>query len=519
MNEVYLAVYRRAGTEGDEPASWETLQEPMLIAAAEVVPWAQHHQSGWRLGAPLLIAGDAWDAYAADMAPPPAGSGSTSCVRKPPAWPAGAAGLAARAVGAGRAGRAALCKRQGRLHHRRAHARRRRQPKARRAIPATPQPLTDADLDEVVALEANVQSFPGRVAISPMRWRPAMALDLAPEGRLAGFCILMFAPDVAHLLVIAVARDLHRQGLGGELMHWCEQRARERGRRACCWKCGHPTPRPSRSIRSTAICRSACAVAITRRTRADARTPGHAKAFRRERSLSMNAVRSPEDIMPAIPPAGAAAPRVNPLQRIWLREIGMEKLWLKPAPAARQVDAQVVDLKGSVRPSGSGRTFGPGLAGRAARCSGAGAGAPGRTRRRASPRCAAARRPPVAGRSRKSPRPRSFPWPSARATPPWTNCASSRVLHRLRPVPGTPPRGLRPWRPAGALAGGGRGAGRTGRPPGPTLRRPFGPAARRHAVGRGHEPRARRVHRQRDRAARPATATPSPRKSPPAAPT
>ena len=38
----------------------------------------------------------------------------------------------------------------------------------------------------------------------------------------------------------------------------------------------------------------------------------------------MNAVRSPEDIMPAIPPAGAAAPRVNPLQRIWLREIGME---------------------------------------------------------------------------------------------------------------------------------------------------------------------------------------------------
>ena len=67
----------------------------------------------------------------------------------------------------------------------------------------------------------------------------------------------------------------------------------------------------------------------------------------------MNAVRSPEDIMPAIPPAGAAAPRVNPLQRIWLREIGMEKLWLKPTPAARQVDAQVVDLKkeASVRPA------------------------------------------------------------------------------------------------------------------------------------------------------------------------
>lgn len=32
--------------------------------------------------------------------------------------------------------------------------------------------------------------------------------------------------------------------------------------------------------------------------------------------------------------ARPAAPRVNPLQRIWLREIGMERLWMRPAPAA-----------------------------------------------------------------------------------------------------------------------------------------------------------------------------------------
>lgn len=31
-------------------------------------------------------------------------------------------------------------------------------------------------------------------------------------------------------------------------------------------------------------------------------------------------------------PTPATAPRVNPLQRIWLREIGMERLWLRPAP-------------------------------------------------------------------------------------------------------------------------------------------------------------------------------------------
>lgn len=37
---------------------------------------------------------------------------------------------------------------------------------------------------------------------------------------------------------------------------------------------------------------------------------------------------SPLDAAPT-----SSAPRINPLQRIWLREIGMERLWLRPAPA------------------------------------------------------------------------------------------------------------------------------------------------------------------------------------------
>ena len=146
----------------------------------------------------------------------------------------------------------------------------------------------------------------------------------------------------------------------------------------------------------------------------------------------MNAVRSPEDIMPAIPPAGAAAPRVNPLQRIWLREIGMEKLWLKPAPAARQVDAQVVDLKRK-RPSvrlGSNVRTRP----RRSRCPlRPGAAAPGPE---APARVAPAVRsgPPPAGRqagagsrrgpghSRRRARAQRHPGRTARA---------GRVLHRL----------------------------------------------------------------------------------------
>ena len=212
----------------------------------------------------------------------------------------------------------------------------------------------------------------------------------------------------------------------------------------------------------------------------------------------MNAVRSPEDIMPAIPPA-APPPRVNPLQRIWLREIGMEKLWLKPAPAARQVDAQVVDLKRkrpSVRLGSSVRTR-P----RRSRC-------PLQRRRRAARRAGSAgarrpgraQRPPPSrspSRSRKSPRPRSFRRRARAQRHPGRTARAGRVLTACGLCQDAATRSSA-MAASRALAGGGRGAGRTGRPPGPALRRPFGPAARRHAVGRGHEPRARRVHRQRD---------------------
>lgn len=75
--------------------------------------------------------------------------------------------------------------------------------------------------------------------------------------------------------------------------------------------------------------------------------------------------------------------------------------------------------------------------------------------------------------------------------------ATGAGLHRLRPVPGAAPRRIRHGRPAGALDGGGRGARRAGRPPGAAIRRPLRKAAGCDAAVGGHEPRARRVHRQR----------------------
>lgn len=235
MNEVYLAVYRPvAGADGE--SVWETLQAPLLIAAAEVVPWTAHHLPAWSRAAGRalqpLLAGDAWDAYAADMSIP-AGWRRADEAQRPEA--ASVARLARQAWSRGEAvapEQAAPLYVRDKVAFTTAERLRGEggNPKAQSTLaPAHPQPLTDADLDEVVALEANVQSFPWtRGNFADALAAGYGAWTLRRDGRVAGFCILMFAPDVAHLLVIAVARSLHRQGLGSVLLDWCEQQARER---------------------------------------------------------------------------------------------------------------------------------------------------------------------------------------------------------------------------------------------------------------------------------------------------
>lgn len=235
MNEVYLAVYRPVA-DADGESAWETLQAPLLIAAAEVVPWTAHHLPAWSRAAGRalqpLLAGDAWDAYAADMSIP-AGWRRAGEAQRPEA--ASVARLARQAWSRGEAvapEQAAPLYVRDKVAFTTAERLRGEggNPKAQSTLaPAYPQPLTDADLDEVVALEANVQSFPWtRGNFADALAAGYGAWTLRRDGRVAGFCILMFAPDVAHLLVIAVARSLHRQGLGSVLLDWCEQQARER---------------------------------------------------------------------------------------------------------------------------------------------------------------------------------------------------------------------------------------------------------------------------------------------------
>ncbi|WP_241069433.1 uracil-DNA glycosylase [Achromobacter insuavis] len=52
----------------------------------------------------------------------------------------------------------------------------------------------------------------------------------------------------------------------------------------------------------------------------------------------------------------SSAPRVNPLQRLWLRELGMERLWLRPAPqpvAAPQVVVSKTDSPAAEQAGGA----------------------------------------------------------------------------------------------------------------------------------------------------------------------
>lgn len=91
-----------------------------------------------------------------------------------------------------------------------------------RAAPATHialLPMRHADLPEVLELERSVQSHPW----TAKNFEDALdagyeAWVLRDDAGLAGFCLAMTAPDVVHILVIAVAPKRQRGGLGQLLL-------------------------------------------------------------------------------------------------------------------------------------------------------------------------------------------------------------------------------------------------------------------------------------------------------------
>lgn len=92
-------------------------------------------------------------------------------------------------------------------------------------------PMTAADVDEVWALECSVFPYP---------WSRGNFVDAVasgydcwtvrdPGGELAGYYLLMYALDEAHLLDVAVAGKRQRQGLGRRLLDEIAARARGQG--------------------------------------------------------------------------------------------------------------------------------------------------------------------------------------------------------------------------------------------------------------------------------------------------
>ena len=97
--------------------------------------------------------------------------------------------------------------------------------------PLSYAPMTPGDVDEVWALEQSVFPYPwsrANFAESLSSGYDAWTVR-DPLGALAGYYLLMYAVDEAHLRDVAVAGARQRQGLGRHLLDRIAARAREQG--------------------------------------------------------------------------------------------------------------------------------------------------------------------------------------------------------------------------------------------------------------------------------------------------
>jgi len=244
MQEVYVAAYTpdtsAASAAPDGEHGWRVLQDPVLMPVSAVVAYSVARLPQWSaaVGRALtgVAAGDAWTTYATQM-PLPAGwrSALDHRTQRPHAEAVARLGLhdwrAGKALPADEAMPRYV---RDKIAYTTAERLQGQGGNPRAALPegatATITPMSEQDIDEVLALECSVQSHPwtrGNFADALAAGHSAWVLREA--GRLLGFVVLMAAPDVAHLLVIAVARDAQRQGHGGRLLAHCEAHTRRQG--------------------------------------------------------------------------------------------------------------------------------------------------------------------------------------------------------------------------------------------------------------------------------------------------
>jgi tRNA threonylcarbamoyladenosine biosynthesis protein TsaB len=239
MGEVYVAAYGKSSVDVQSPAAWKVLHDPVLMNANDVSHWIGLQASGWAGGAgqrlSVAVMGDALEAYPQLALLGNAGSTAQENVcptlRLGAPLRATAEAVARLGLEAWRRGEAVPADQARPLYVRDkvAYTTAEREqglggnPKAD-AVVAIIEPLTQAYLDDVVAIEQSVQAFPWTKGNFADALEAGYGAWVARNGgKTVGFCVVMFAPDVAHLLLIATAPDEQRKGVGKLLLRQVER--------------------------------------------------------------------------------------------------------------------------------------------------------------------------------------------------------------------------------------------------------------------------------------------------------
>lgn len=232
MNEVYAAVYRHAARTG-----WQTVQAPMLLALADIPLWLAQGTALWECDVAPQVHGDALLVFEG-VAEQLTGLGyRVSHAEDGEHAHAQVAMIARLAMPAWEAGCAVPAEQAAPIYVRDkvAYTTEERErgfggnPQAP-ALSSTLHVMGESDLDEVAAIERQVQAFPWqRNHFSDGLVAGYRGWVLRQQGGMVGFAMVMDAPDMAHLLVIGVHPDAQRHGAGARLLAQCEAHARAQG--------------------------------------------------------------------------------------------------------------------------------------------------------------------------------------------------------------------------------------------------------------------------------------------------
>ncbi len=231
MDEVYLAAFI-----SDTEQGLVMVQPPVLLAAADASVFVMQRQQLWQrdarvAGTPCLI-GEGWKLAAAMQGVPKDWLTDDLTARPQAYW------VARLAWNAWQAGHTVLPEHAAPLYLRDKVAFTTAErasgqggnPRALAPEEYALLPMMQSDLAAVHALECAVQVFPwtagnfkGALQAGHEAW------VLRGDSGLLGFCLAMLAPDVMHILVIAVDPVQQRRGLGKRLLMQTIQTARQHG--------------------------------------------------------------------------------------------------------------------------------------------------------------------------------------------------------------------------------------------------------------------------------------------------